>query len=358
MIINGVRQLVTIQKIDKIAKHPNADRLSIATIGLWEMITAAPLKVGDEVLFFEIDSMIPLTDSRFEFLKGRNEKTLNGVAYSRLRTMRLRGELSQGLIIPIKEFEREVEQFLNTENELDLQEILGVKKYEAPSWIARGKGSNPEIGNSFPDCVPKTDQERVQNCVRQYQDAQRTDETFEASFKLHGSSITILVKDNQLEICSRNYSLRIPSVFEWNDVTNHFISTAIKTGIVFKLLLLHSMTGKNIALQGELFGVGINKNFEGIEGLDINIFDVYDIDAMRYLLPKERMEFLNTHNIKSVPIYDSDFKLPENPRDCLLIADGDSAYNGKFREGLVFKSNIRDFSFKAVSNRFLEETGE
>ncbi len=197
-----------------------------------------------------------------------------------------------------------------------------------------------------------------QNIVRQYQDAQRTDETFEASFKLHGSSITILVKDNQLEICSRNYSLRIPSVFEWNDVTNHFISTAIKTGIVFKLLLLHSMTGKNIALQGELFGVGINKNFEGIEGLDINIFDVYDIDAMRYLLPKERMEFLNTHNIKSVPIYDSDFKLPENPRDCLLIADGDSAYNGKFREGLVFKSNIRDFSFKAVSNRFLEETGE
>lgn len=160
MIINGVRQLVTIQKIDKIAKHPNADRLSIATIGLWEMITAAPLNVGDEVLFFEIDSMIPLTDSRFEFLKGRNEKTLNGVAYSRLRTMRLRGELSQGLIIPIKEFEREVEQFLNTENDLDLQEILGVKKYEAPAWIARGKGSNPEIGNSFPDCVPKTDQER------------------------------------------------------------------------------------------------------------------------------------------------------------------------------------------------------
>src|SRR5574343_372127 len=154
MIINGVRQLVTIQKIDKIAKHPNADRLSIATIGLWEMITAAPLNVGDEVLFFEIDSMIPLTDSRFEFLKGRNEKTLKGVPYSRLRTMRLRGELSQGLIIPIKEFEREVEQFLNTENDLDLQEILGVKKYEAPAWISRGKGCNPEIGNSFPDCVP------------------------------------------------------------------------------------------------------------------------------------------------------------------------------------------------------------
>ena len=61
-----------------------------------------------------------------------------------------------------------------------------------------------------------------QNIVRQYQDAQQADETFEASYKLHGSSITILVKDNQLEICSRNYSLRIPSVFEWNDVTNPF----------------------------------------------------------------------------------------------------------------------------------------
>lgn len=358
MIINGNRQLVTIQKIDKIIKHPNADRLNIATIGLWEMITAASLNAGDEVLFFEIDSMIPLNDSRFEFLKGRNEKVLNDTTYSRLRTMRLRGELSQGLIIPIKEFEREVEQFLNTENELDLQEILGVKKYEAPAWISRGKGSNPEIGNSFPDFVPKTDQERIQNCIRQYQDAVANNESFEASFKLHGSSITILVKNNQLEICSRNYSLRIPDVFEWNEVTNHFISTAIKAGIVFKLLLLHSMTGKNIALQGELFGEGINKNFENIKGLDINIFDVYDIDAMRYLLPKERMEFLNTHNIKSVPIYDADFKLPSNPGDCLRIADGDSAYNGKFREGLVFKSNTRDFSFKAVSNRFLEETGE
>lgn len=197
-----------------------------------------------------------------------------------------------------------------------------------------------------------------QNIVRQYQDAYAENETFEASYKLHGSSITILVKDSQLEICSRNYSLRIPTVFEWNEVTNHFISTAINSGIVFKLCLLHSMTGKNIAVQGELFGVGINKNFENIEGLDINIFDVYDIDEMRYLLPKERMDFLSKHNIKSVPIFDDNFKLPENPRECLKIADGDSAYNGKFREGLVFKSNTRDFSFKAVSNRFLEETGE
>lgn len=355
---NGVRQLVTIRTIDKLTKHPNADRLQIATIGLWEMITAATLTVGSEVLFFEIDSMLPLSDSRFAFLKGRNEKTQNGKSYSRLRTMRLRGELSQGLIIPVDEFKKEVSQFLQPDNELDLQEILGVIKYEPPAWISRGKGSNPEIGNVFPDFIPKTDQARIQNIVRQYQDAQVSQETFEASYKLHGSSITILVKDNQLEICSRNYSLRIPSVFEWNEVTNHFISTAINTGIVFKLCLLHAMTGKNIAVQGELFGVGINKNFENIEGLDINVFDVYDIDAMRYLLPNERMEFLNTHNIKSVPIFDAEFKLPENPRECLKIADGDSAYNGKFREGLVFKSNTRDFSFKAVSNRFLEETGE
>ena len=79
--------------------------------------------------------------------------------------------------------------------------------------------------------MPKTDQER-RKLQRQYQDAVANNESFEASFKLHGSSITILVKNNQLEICSRNYSLRIPDVFEWNEVTNHFISTAIKTGIV------------------------------------------------------------------------------------------------------------------------------
>ncbi len=358
MIIDGVRQLVTIQSIDKIIKHPNADRLYIATIGLWEMITAEPLNVGDEVLFFEIDSMMPLSDSRYEFLRGRHQKVVNGREYSRLRTMRLRKELSQGLIIPISHFSTELKQFAHPDNTAHLQDILGVIKYEKPAWLTRGKGSNPEIGNSFPDDIPKTDQERVQNCVRQYQDAFVADETFEASYKLHGSSITILVRNNELEVCSRNYSLRIPNVFEWDVVTNHFIDTAIRSGIIFRLIMLHVATGRNIAVQGEIFGEGINDNFENIKGHDINIFDVFDIDKQRYMLPNERMEFLREHNIQSVPIFDANFKLPENPRDCLKIADGDSAYNGKFREGLVFKCNTRDFSFKAVSNRFLEKTDE
>ncbi len=160
MIIDGVRQLVTIQSIDKIIKHPNADRLYIATIGLWEMITAEPLNVGDEVLFFEIDSMMPLSDSRYEFLRGRHQKVVNGREYSRLRTMRLRKELSQGLIIPISHFSTELKQFLSPDNTAHLQDILGVIKYEKPAWLTRGKGSNPEIGNVFPDDVPKTDQER------------------------------------------------------------------------------------------------------------------------------------------------------------------------------------------------------
>lgn len=354
MIINDERQLVTIRKVEDVTKHPNADRLKIVTIGLWKIITTIDLKINDEVLFFEIDSMLPIADERFKFLAGRNEKKIKNISYSRLRTMRLRGELSQGLIIPVSEFKKEIDEFLSSSNELSLQSILKVVKYELPSWMNK-KDKNIEIGGSFPSYIPKTNQERIQNSVRQYIDAYSNNETFEASYKLHGSSITISTKDNKLEICSRNYSLKIPNVFEWNDIHNHFIRTAIDSGIVFKLILFHSATKRNIALQGELFGEGINANFENIKGLDINIFDIYDIDEKCYLLPEDRIKLLEEIGVKSIPIYDKCFKLPKNPYDCLKEADGESAYNGKFREGLVFKSNTRDFSFKAVSNRFLEE---
>lgn len=347
------RQLAKIVKLDNVLPHPNADRLKIAVIGLWEIATNLDVKKGDEVVFFEIDSMLPLEDKRFSFLAGRNEKMVKGIKYSRLRTMRLRKHLSQGLICPIELFDKEIQEFALGSQKKDLQDLLGVIKYK-PKFTK--SNSTPNGGSTFPSFIPQTSQDRIQNIVRQYQDAYSDNELFEESFKLHGCSTTIYVKDNNFGVCSRTVNIHFKE--DWNEINNLWIRTAIDTGFLFKIIL-HCQNNKvNLAFQGELVGESLFDNFEGIKGHTIYFFDIYDIDNKRYLSPSERIALLGVIGLNTVPIHNFTMTLPESPKELLSLADGESGLNGKFREGFVYKSHSRDFSFKVVSNQFLERTGE
>ena len=83
------------------------------------------------------------------------------------------------------------------------------------------------------------------------------------------------------------------------------------------------------------------------------LYDIFDIDTQRYLLPMDRIELAIKYDIDHVPFFESLAVLPLDINECLLLADGESGLNGKYREGLVFKSHIRDFSFKVVSTQYL-----
>ena len=100
----GGRRLVSVRKIDAIEDIPNADLIKAAVIGGWKVVVkAGEFQPGDLCVFFEIDSFLPADDPRYEFLL-KNKTTWMGKEGIRLRTIRLRRALSQGLALPISSF--------------------------------------------------------------------------------------------------------------------------------------------------------------------------------------------------------------------------------------------------------------
>ena len=360
------RKLARLVVLDEVIAHPNADALDIATIGGWRVVAQKGLYVnGDVAVYFEVDSWIPTEIAPF-LSKDKEPKVYEGVKGERLRTIKLRGEISQGLLIPVTELPNsgEILAQLNQQAlesmggfDIDLTETLGILKWERPvnanlAGLAKG---------NFPNFLRKSDQERVQNLKRQYQDAVANGEEFNVTYKLDGSSFTGYLreynggegKEITIGVCSRNLDLK----FEGNE-GNLFVQTFIKYDIEAKLRAYHQATGRSLAVQGEMVGPGIQNNFEGLDEIKLFIYNVFDIDKQQYLLAGEARQVCNDLDLEMVPTFSVRMQLPETIGEVLLLADGDSGLKGKFREGLVFKSLTRNFQFKAVSNRYLLKTGE
>jgi hypothetical protein len=111
-------------------------------------------------------------------------------------------------------------------------------------------------------------------------------------------------------------------------------------------------------VQGELMGPGVQGNREGLTVPQLFVYYIFDIDTQQYLLPSEKREVIAAltvlgFNGDKVPVVSDDIPLPSsNVADLLKFADGPSLKN-PVREGLVWKSNVTDFSFKTISNQFL-----
>jgi len=320
------RKLAKIVIVDAINSIENADAIEVAKIGGWNVV----VKKGEflplqKAVYFEIDSWIPEHIAPFLF----EGKEFNGVNGARLRTKKLRGVISQGLLIPLPEL------YTSLEEGTDVTELFGVQKWEKPlPEQLRGMAK----GN-FPSFIPKTDQERIQNLTREI--VEYADELFEVSIKLDGSSITVFVYNGENGVCSRNIELK-------EDDSNAFWKIA-------KELDLHSKikkTGRNLALQGEMLAPNIQSNYEKVDKLCMFVYDVYDIDRGCYLLPDERQKLCDDLEIKQVPIIGY-INLVAYTDDILAMAEGEGMNAGVKREGLVFKHMDSDFSFKAISNSYL-----
>jgi RNA ligase (TIGR02306 family) len=198
----------------------------------------------------------------------------------------------------------------------------------------------------------------VHNCQNLVPEIEKNQgQVFEKSIKLDGSSMTVFHYDKAtdkegntftaLGVCSRNLNLRE------ND-TNTFWRVARKEKVIEALQFL----GRNLAIQGELVGEGIQGNNENIKGHQFFIFNIFDIDKQEYLSPIERTNLIqhlneNGFNLKQVPILGY-VTLNQSVQEILDMADGESL-NAPNREGLVFKRIDGQFSFKAISNWYLEK---
>ena len=330
-----MRQLATIRKIEEVSPINGADLIVAYRVDGWWVVDKKGLyQVGDLVVYCEVDSWIPHELAPF-LSKGKEPRVFEGVPGERLRTVRLKGQLSQGLFLKPADV-MDAKQFTLAGIGGDVSELLGIKKWE-PALPTQLAG---QVRGNFPQEIPKTDQERVQN-IRNFEQTHHG-ELYEVTEKLHGSSCTFyLDNDDVFHVCSRNFDLK-------PDENNAYWKAAIKYNLAFEMKRL-GLNG--YAIQGELCGEGINGNNYKL-GLDFFAFDVY-IVGEGYASPYSRHHLIERLGLKHVPIVDHAHHLLDSKEELLRKADGQSHIADCKREGYVYKSHVSDKSFKTVSNAWL-----
>lgn len=426
-VVEKDRKLARIVRVDNVVAHPNADKLELVLIGGWQLCSTKGQYVKDQLaIYCEIDSLLPLSNiDLFGFLEARrsDNRRVNGENYHRLKTIKLRKELSQGLLVPLPEKYKD----LPVDTNLTLE--LGILKYEPKpvkerdgsgepaksDWYGRLvrrilRGLDGELA-PWPGQLTKSDQDRVQNKSTAFSIAKENQTSFEVTWKLDGSSMTVFcINDRGVRtgVCSRNYELSLGDEADWSlfDQVRHFVGAFLvrnrkvirkskslqadgtfKNGwkwngihipewrkgplaqennfttyvkqheVIQKLKAYHAETGEFITVQGELVGPNIQSNFEGVEKNEFYVFSVFR-DGNVEVLPDEAREIVAKLGLTYVPVLDDNFVIGADVevKDILAMAEGPRGLNptkDTFREGLVFKARNVVLSWKAISNRYL-----
>lgn len=374
-----MRKLVTIRQIDKLIPIEGKDLICVAQIDGWNVIVKkSEFSEGSQCAFFEIDSFLP-NKPIFKFLKKTT--TYQGKVGYRLKTMRMAGVISQGLALPLHMFP---ELTPSMELGADVTDLLGVVKYDN-QVVTDNKRPGLKAGNAqskFPSFIPKTDQKRIQNLTSYFKIYEH--QLFEETLKLDGSSMTcykiaeslpwyklitnkiaftlfesIPFNPFRFGVCSRNLEIKPTDshekTFDNNGKTStyrqsDFWDAARSYGIESKLPI-------GYAVQGELIGPRIQSNHEKVDKLEYYIFDVYDIENSKYLLPDERHKFCAMYDLPHIPIVNNAVAIFEECTDVkslLTRVEGESMNPSTISEGRVYKSTTTPtITFKCISNKYL-----
>jgi RNA ligase (TIGR02306 family) len=326
-----VRKLATVQIIDDIQPVPDSDRLDVATVRGWKVVCGrGEYKPGDRCVYVEIDAFLPVRPE-FEFLRKTSFKKMGELEGFRLKSVRLRGTLSQGLLLS--------PDLIPDGAEIgdDLSEHLGIVLYEPPipaelAGVAKGH---------FPSFLVKTDEERIQNLSRDYERLRGLG-PWVATEKLDGSSVTYYWRDGQFGVCSRNLELV-------ESEGNTFWRVARELDLEGRL-----RDGYNLCVQGELIGPGIQGNPYRLAKHEFRAFNIWNIDdRVRLGAPEFQDLCRDLLGVETVPILNTAFELPPTVSELLELADGQSELASVPREGLVLRTNDYRYSFKVISNSFL-----
>lgn len=376
-----MRKLATIRRIDELLPIEGADLILLAKIDGWQcVVKKVEFKVGDLCVYFEIDSFLPDGYIGWQHLVDKSSRIFEGKKGHRLKTIKLRGQLSQGFAMPVPEdlridigFSGGVDEHVDVAIGQDVTDLLGIKKYEkaVPTELAG------QVKGNFPGWIKKTDQERCQNMKNDIF-IDNANARYEISMKLDGTSFTAYTRTMEVEhgtepgvggqmawadlvtrsgVCGRNWELKTDDpTNENNSLVRMFIDSGLRD-------VMQSF-GRDFAIQGELMGPGIQQNRERFAAHRLYIFDIFNISTGRYITPHERHRIVeelwergvNREMVHHVPVLHLDVSLQElgltNVDQLLAFAEGNSI-NHAIREGLVYKRMDGGFSFKTISNKFL-----
>lgn len=340
-----MRKMASIRKISGIEPIEGADRICVYLVDGWKVVdTIGKYSIGDLAVYVEVDAWVPNSVAPFLTAPDRFPKEYLGVKGERLKTKKLRGVISQGLLLPmnIRGEQGLVVGALFGDGD-DVSDFLGIVKYDPPlpaQLAGQAKGN-------FPSLVPKTDEERVQNLAKYWKEYTNPELTWEVTEKLEGSSCTFyLDREGNFEVCSRNLSLK-------EDDNNSFWKAA-KMYNVKQKMLDNNLQG--FAIQGELIGEDIQGNIYNIKCVDFYVYKVWDTVNSKYLTPEKQRQMCKILDLKYVPVKFKQNTLEDlRIEDVLFLAEGKSALNPKQeQEGMVWKCNEKpEMHFKAISNKYL-----
>lgn len=374
------RELAYIVQVDAVEPIEGYDKIAYATVGGWHCVVSVDMKAGDKAIYFEIDSLLPAEDQRFAFCekykyKVKTQKYCKGT------------KISQGLLLPLTEFpefaDKPVGTFVTNDlkvtyyDPMDLaRKSSGDSKPTYKPFFNKIKKHFPckqllrtEIGRKilfkifgvkkkkkrWPEFVPKTDEERIQNMPWILQDK----ELWEVSEKIDGCSSTFAARRNKFGkiefwICSRNVVLTRKSKTYYDD--NVWFEMYDRYHVEEFLKDFLKETGADwVYLQGESFGQGIQRRDYSLKDPkhDFRAFSLCTSKRVRYTYDQMRM-LLEPYGIPTVPIKMTNYILPDTVDELVEYAAGASEIDGLPREGIVLrKVSDPTVSFKAVDPQFL-----
>lgn len=395
------RKLATVQKIKSINPIPNADAIEVVEVLGWKVVVKKDeVKVGQKVVYFEIDSLLPDVP-QYEFLgKARVNPITVGTDAEEvghpLKTAKLRGQISQGLVQTFESLPTDFSglsraAFLtlleNAPIGADVTKLLNVSKWDKPESVS---ALGTLVGGFPSHLTPKTDEERVQG---QPVDLEKMKgEAYVGSEKLDGTSVTVTFDPETKEIlfASRNYQLA-----DDNKIRDFLEATGTLERIM-------NFTEGRLVLQSEFYGVGIQDNRVGIKGNRLSTFNIavdgvrqsllrsieiaHELglelpDIVRLGIPKEHeLELLNAvkalnRDRKKVNLQVED-RITSGPKPLIMAKNSGHLFNAtsdelvedvsgevypstnRAIEGIVYRpvfetDNFNPISFKVINNKFL-----
>ena len=347
---NGGRKLASLATIRQINPIPGADAIECAVVRSWPVVVGKGEYVeGDMVVHIEPDAALPLSDPRFASLAARGSTTVDGEQYHVLKTVRLRGQLSQGIVYPARLFPELADP------DADIDEVLGVKLWEPPRPPVGADQKGPwDLG-----WLQKTDAERVQNLSDEWLRSV-DDGRWVATEKIDGTSITYAVgpdPDRGLRVYSRNWELK----------TDDPDSTPMRLAAEQRVLGWMRANGVD-AVQGEMFGAGIQANPLRMSGHHFAAFAAWEHQIAQGPFAHDRFDDLfagwpqtTGDPLRTVPVLDLPF--PRSVAEALGQADGmrSQINSSRLAEGIVWHHQGDAFYpelggrlvFKAVSGAYL-----
>lgn len=349
-----LRKLASIQRIKDLQPIPDADKIEKASVLGWHIVVKkGEFQIGNYCVFFEIDSLLQPKEWN-SFLHDKKDPTKK----IRLRTVKLRGQVSQGLAMPLSVFP-EVTAAYNPDGSVDLDgfdvtALLGVEKWEPQADL----NAEEKPKANFPFYIPKSDTERIQAYPGVIEEMQGR--KVYGTIKIDGTSTTFFQRGSEFGVCSRNLELYdTPTSKYWRMARKYKIQEALKINT--------TDIPVNISVQGETYGPGVQKNKLGLKELDLAVYDIFDIDAAKYLDYAEQQRVIALLGLQPVQtVFLGIFKWKSV--DELIDYASTLLYpNGTPAEGIVIRPVVEARSealeghrlaIKAISPVFLIKYGE